>query len=55
MALNRRIIAWLIVLAGVLVVAAGAWLIYRPAGLIVAGAGVAAIGLLAVDVDGERR
>jgi hypothetical protein len=51
MALTPKTRAWLIVLAGLLITAAGAGMIYPPAGVILAGAAVAAVGLLALDVD----
>jgi hypothetical protein len=53
MALNRKARAWLVVLLGILLVAAGAWMIFPPAGLVVGGVGVVAVGLFAFDV-GDR-
>ena len=43
--------------AGVALISVGAWMIYRPAGLISAGVCLVAIGLIGffgVDVEGER-
>jgi hypothetical protein len=37
MALNRKTLAWLVVVLGLLLIAAGAALVYLPAGLVVAG------------------
>lgn len=51
MALSRRTLADLIIVAGVLLASAGAGLVYLPAGLIVAGVCFAVFGLLAIDVD----
>jgi hypothetical protein len=49
-----KVSAWLLVALGILLAAAGAWMIFPPAGLIVAGGGAACLGLLAIDVGGDR-
>jgi hypothetical protein len=51
MDLNRKTFAAVLVLLGLGLVVTGVSLIYLPAGLVVAGVGVAAGGLLAVNVD----
>jgi hypothetical protein len=51
MALTAKTRAWGAVLGGLLLTAAGAGLIYLPAGLILAGVALAAVGLFALDVD----
>lgn len=48
---HRHFIAWLTVLFGAATIGAGAALIYLPAGLVVWGFALVALGLL-TDVDG---
>jgi hypothetical protein len=51
--MSRGLLAAILTVLGVLLVSWGAALIYRPAGLIVAGLCAAGYGLLVIDVGGK--